>query len=239
MADSVWFVTPAWQRFALTAICLEQRKRVIERLAAHQIEARCVVIADDQNLDTARALGFDTVERDNEFLGRRFNDGMQYAGEHGAEWIVPIGSDSWIDPAYFLPLPNSDQTRTSPLYSAVTATHIAELRAKDAKGVGPYMFHRSLLEGCGFRPANDLLHRSIDRSTVAGINQPINWVEYNLHPYQYVGFRGFPHISPYNLLVEKLGVAEHEHPWIVLSAYYPDDLVSRVAKVLTAEYEAL
>ena len=100
---SVWFVTPAWRRFALSAVCFEQRRRVIDELAAHGIEAHCVVVADDRNLALAREAGFETVKRDNRWLGSRFNDGIEYAGLHGAEWIVPIGSDSWIDPAYFLP----------------------------------------------------------------------------------------------------------------------------------------
>jgi hypothetical protein len=236
---SVVFVTPAFQRLELTAICLEQRSRVIDHLVEQGIEAQCVVIADDENLDVARAFGFDIVEQNNEYLGRKFNDGMQWAGEHGADWIVPIGSDSWIDPQYFLPLPDPPETRTSALYCAVTDSRLAELRSQDRKGIGPYMFHRSLLETCGFRPASDTLHKSIDRSTVQGINQQINWVENNLHPFQYIGFRGIPHLTPYDLLVEKLGVREHTDPWTILSGYYPTDLVTRVRRVLTMQYEAV
>ena len=103
---SMWFVTPAWQRYELTAVCLRQRQWVIEQLADHGIEARCVVVADDENLDIARALGFDVVEQRNDRgLGRKFNDGYEHAARAGATWIVPIGSDSWIDPRYFLPAP--------------------------------------------------------------------------------------------------------------------------------------
>jgi len=236
---SVCFVTPAWGRFDLTEVCAWQRVNVIRTLAEHGIEAYAVYIADDANLDIALGCGFETVEQNNDFLGRKFNDGMQWAGEQGYDWIVPIGSDSWIDPKYFLPLPDPSETRTSPLYCAVTDTRLAELRSHDAKGIGPYMFHRSLLESCGFRPASDTLHKSIDRSTIAGINAPINWVEHNLHPFQYVGFRGFPHLTPYDLLVEKLGVREHSDPWTILSGYYPTDLVTRVRRVLTMQYEAV
>ena len=47
---SVWFVTPAWRRYELSAVCFDQRAAVIKTLAAAGIEAHCVVIADDGNL---------------------------------------------------------------------------------------------------------------------------------------------------------------------------------------------
>lgn len=225
----IFFVTPAWGRYELTAVCLEQRKLVIDHLATEGLEAHCVVIADDENLDTARAIGFDTVEQNNDGLGRRFNDGMQYAGEHGAEWIVPIGSDSWIDPAYFLPLPHN--TRTSGMYAAVAADRMALLDV-GGNGAGPYMFHRSLLEGCGFRPAEDHLKRNIDSSTIRGIGRPITWERRDLHSMQYIGFRGVPHITRYEDLKNIWGVSEVHDPLTALSEHYPADLVSRAMATL-------
>lgn len=230
------FVTPAWQRYDLTAVCLEQRKRVCDDLKAQGIEATCVVVTDDANMVVARTLGFEAFEQDNRWLGRKFNDGMECAARLGADWIVPIGSDSWIDPNYFIPLPDPSETRTSSNYCAVTDTKLGELRSRDTKGIGPYMFHRSLLEGCRFRPAADTLNRSIDRSTIQGITAPIHWVERSLHPFQYVGFRGFPTISPYEVLFDKLGVREYEEPWHILSEYYPVDLVHQVRHVLKEQY---
>jgi hypothetical protein len=123
----IYFVTPAWQRYELSEVCFEQRKRVIDRLNGYGIEAHCVVVADDANIDIALSAGFEIVEQDNEWLGRRFNDGIEYAARQGAEWIVPIGSDSWIDLAYFLPLPDTKWTRTSKMYAAVTSGRIGYL----------------------------------------------------------------------------------------------------------------
>lgn len=233
---SVWFVTPAFQRVELTAICLEQRRRVIESLAGAGVEAHQVVVADDENLDVARELGFATVERDNEWLGRKFNDGIEYAGKHGAEWIVPIGSDSWIDPAYFLPLPSSRETRTSAMYCAVEAERLAELRV-GRNGAGPYMFHRSLLVHSRFRPADDFVHRNIDRSTIAGIGRPIRWASRDLHPFQYIGFRGQPLLTTYERLISKWGVREHE-PWDILARHYDADLVDRARAALNVAVAA-
>lgn len=226
----IYFVTPAYQRFELTAVCLEQRQRVIDRLAGAGIEARCVVVADDENLDTARALGFDTVERDNEWLGRKFNDGIEYAATHGAEWIVPIGSDSWIAASYFTPEPDPSLTVTSALYTVVESERMAYLHVGN-RGAGPYMFHRSLLDP-NFRPARDDISRYVDSSTVAGITKPIEWHHRDLHPLQYIGFRGQPHLTPYKRLKEAWGVSESTDPWDQLAKHYPLDLVERARLAL-------
>lgn len=222
---SIWFVTPAWQRYQLSAVCFDQRLDVIRSLARHGIEARCVVVADDENLDLARGHGFEVVEQDNEWLGRRFNDGIEYAARAGADWIVPIGSDSWIDPAYFLPLPNRHVTRTSERYCAVTADRLADLRVASASGAGPYMLHRSILPP-GFRPARDDKKRSIDKSTIAGLARPPRWERCDVSPYQYVGFRGAVTLTPYEKLVAAWGLEERTDPWQVLAAHYPEQLVA-------------
>jgi len=124
---AVWFMSPAWQRFELSAVCFEQRRRSMDVLEAAGIEARCVIVADDENLDIARGLGFDVVEQDNEWLGRKVNDGFEYAFKHGADYIVPIGSDSWLDPEFLLPLHSPRVVRTSRFYAPVEIDRLAEL----------------------------------------------------------------------------------------------------------------
>jgi hypothetical protein len=227
---TLWFVTPAWQRYEITAICLEQRKRVIAELLSHGIEARQVVIADDENLDIARALDCDIVERDNEMVGRKFNDGMEYAGKHGAEWIVPIGSDSWIATDYFLDLDSPRYTRTSEAYCSVKSDVLAELWVSPdrlAHSAGPYVFHRTLLEPAGFRPSAEG-SVMVDTSTIRGIerHKRIRWRTHTVHPFQYIGFRAQPMMTSHNNLVRRWGVAKH-NPWSTLRRYYPPDLVER------------
>ncbi len=234
---TLWFVTPAWRRYDLTAVCLEQRSRVIDVLAANGIEARCVVVADDENLDIARSLGFDAVERDNLWLGRKFNDGIEYAGKHGASRIIPIGSDSWIDPAYFLPLTTRAFTMTASYYSVVTADRLAELNVSDTKGVGPYVFPRHALHP-KFRPAKDEISHGVDGSTVKGIRMMLRWRRRDVHPLQYVGFRGVPHLSSYQGLYDRWGVREHLDPWARLAEHYPLDLVERARAILVAQEAA-
>lgn len=228
---SVWFITPAWGRYELTAVCLEQRKRVIDQLTAHGVEAQCVVVADDENLDIARGLGFHTFERDNEWLGRRFNDGMEYAGKQGADWIVPIGSDSWIHPDYLLPLPPAGQSRTSQNYAVVESDRMAYLQVGMKNPAGPHMLHRSTFPD-GFRPAKDELHRYIDSSTLNGLHG-LSWEVRNIQGLQYIGFRGTPHLSPYERLWKAWGIVETTDPWGELAEVYPPDLVERAQACLS------
>lgn len=230
---SVWFVTPAFRRYEVSALCLEQRRWVIDRLAESGIAAQCVVVADDENLDIARSFGFATVERDNEWLGRRFNDGIEYAATHGAEWIVPIGSDSWIAPAYLDPLPDPKLTRTATRYALASRQALAELEV-GGNGVGPYMIHRRRLPKSR-RPAVDELSRGIDGSTLAGLRN-LRWEVRDLHPLQYVALRSTdPQLNPYKHLVKRFGVREYRGGrWERLAKVYPPDLVQRTRILLTS-----
>jgi len=230
----IYFVTPAWRRPELSAVCFDQRLDVIRALAGHGIEARCVVIADDENVDLALARGFDVVQRPNDGLSDRFNDGMEFAGRAGAEWIVPIGSDSWIDPGYFVGL-HASTTRTGQFYCHVTADRLGEARVRRRGGAGPYVLHRSLLAPSGFRPAAPGLARRVDSSTIRGIEQgagPLNWRPFHRHPFQYVGFRVAPYITSYQALMGAWGVREHSDPWAILARHYPADLVERARLAL-------
>lgn len=229
---AIYFVTPAWRRLALSAVCFEQRRRTIDELGLRGVEARCVVVADDENLELARAAGFDTVEQDNEWLGRRFNDGIEYAARAGADWIVPIGSDSFLDPVYLFPLPRRDRlVRSSPIYAIAERDRIGRCRVR-GDGAGPYMIHRSRLPP-GFRPARDRRARGIDRSTLAGLRRTVRFEQVELHPWQYVGWRGTPRMNDYDRLFAKIGVGEETDVRDVLVEHYPADLVDAAIAALS------
>ncbi len=55
---------------------------------------------------------------------------------------MPIGSDSFLDPAYLFPLPDGVM-RTSTLYAVAEPGRLGRLKVKNASGVGPYMIPRS------------------------------------------------------------------------------------------------
>lgn len=241
----IYFVTPAWRRFELTRVVLEQRRRVIDFLAQRDVEARCAVVANDLNAEIAASLGFDVVHRKNYALGRRFNDGIEYAARQGAEWIVPIGSDSFLDPAYLFPLPDEHTLRSSTLYAVAEPTRLGRLKVPHAGGVGPYMIPRAHLPP-SMRPADDWRKRGIDNSTLRGLKRGWTREWADLHPWQYVGFRRpgvdatHPQLNPYDKLYARVGVSEDHDVAEVLSEHYPPDLVDRalaacsVAEVVAA-----
>ena len=115
---------------------------------------------------------------------------------------------------------------------------MAELRVATASGAGPYVLAKSLLQASGFRPADDLLHKNVDSSTLNGIGQPITWEHRDLMPLQYVGFRGTPHITSYDRLITKWGVRERSDPWIRLAESYPADLVEAARRALSVRVAA-
>ena len=232
----LYFVTPAWQRYELSEVCFEQRRRAMAVLEDHGIETRCVVIADDENLDIARSKGFATVEQRNDLgLGRKFNDGYQYAAEHGATWIVPIGSDSWIHPFYFMPLPTRvNRVRSSHFYAAVAHDQMVVCNvAMERCPAGPYVLHRDLLKTTNYRPTGEELNRNLDSSTIRAL-PPFKWAHRDDHPLQYVGFRHPVHsITSYGALKNRWGVRESQDPWTELKGMYPADLVEAARKAIT------
>ena len=238
----IYFVTPAWQRFELTKVVLEQRQRVIDFLAERDVEARCVVVADDLNADIAAELGFDVVRKPNYALGRRFNDGIEYAARHGAEWIVPIGSDSFIDPAYLFPLPAKGVLRSSHLYALAEHDRLGRLRVDRGVGVGPYMLPSSCLPR-SLRPAEDWRKKGIDASTIRGLRNRWKLEFTDLHPWQYVGFRrsdadpSHPQMNSYDKLYRRIGVSQEYDVALRLSEHYPRDLVERALAACAAPTE--
>jgi hypothetical protein len=220
------FVTPAWQRFELTRVVLDQRRRAMDFLAERGVDARCIVVADDLNADIAESLGFDAVRVRNYALGRRFNDGIEAAARAGAEWIVPIGSDSFLDPAYLFSLPTEGVLRSSTLYAIAEPKRLGRLRVRNANGVGPYMIPRSHLPP-SLRPSDDYRKRGIDSSTLRGLRRGWQREMVDVHPWQYVGFRSQPQMNSYDKLYRRLGVGEEYDVAARLSEHYPADLVER------------
>jgi hypothetical protein len=168
---SLWFVVPAHGRFNLTAICLRQLRRTCDALTDEGIEASAVIIACDENLDTARALGFGTVERDNRFLSRRFNDGIQLACDPAfnprpVDYVVPCGSDDWVDYRLFLDLPPPDVVVGFQRLSFVREDG-SELMTRELDvlgGCGIRIYPRRVVAKLRYRPADEDRPRACDTS---------------------------------------------------------------------------
>lgn len=233
---SLWFVVPAHGRHELTAICLRQLRDTCDRL--DEIEATAVVISDDENLDTARSLGFGTIERNNQFLSRRFNDGIQLATDPGfnhrpADYVVPCGSDDWVHPSLFEELP-SHKTMIGFQQMCFVREDGLEMTARSVAyqgGCGIRIYPRWLMEQVGYRPADEDRRRGCDTSTLHNLqaNVPGMRVQHRAsEPWAIVDWK-----SPDEQVNAYGDLARHRalwtgDPWVDLDAHYPLDLIAEM-----------
>ncbi len=200
---SLWFVVPAHGRLELARICLTQLRRTCDALTAHGIEASAVVVADDGNLDTARDLGFATVERDNTFLSRKFNDGIQLACDpefnpRPATHVAMCGSDDWIDHRILHVLPSPDRILAFQQIAFVRedGTELIPHRVSYTAGCGIRVYPAELMAECGYRPAEEDRERACDTSILIGVRDALRAkgrdvpIAYNdQHPLQIVDWK--------------------------------------------------
>jgi len=206
---SLWFVVPAHGRHDLTNICLRQLRRTCDRLTDAGTQATAVVIACDENLDTARELGFGTVERDNRFLSRRFNDGIQLAldpahNPRPADHVVPCGSDDWAHPSLFDHLPADDQMIgfQNMCFVREDGLEVTARRISYPGGCGIRIYPRSLMATLGYRPADEDRVRGCDTSILYNLrraNPTMRIVELAPDPWKIVDWktRG-EQVTPYD-----------------------------------------
>ncbi len=239
----VSFVVPVHGREDLTRVCLRQLARTCEQARRFNVQATAVVVGDDTNMQVAEDLGFDTVRRNNDQVGRKFNDGYQYAAdpEFGgdADYVVPCGSDDWIDPQIFRLLPRHDTIGVFQRMGVVNADCTVLARARVigyAGGLGPRIIPRHLIALAGYRPADEHLNRAIDGSTYKGIfvalgkNAPRR-VCLDVHDLQIVDWKS-PEVqlNPYEKLRGYFR-GESADVWGELSDHYPADALDEMREI--------
>jgi hypothetical protein len=248
------FVSAAWRRYDVTRLALAQRAYLCDELAVRGHEATAVIVADDENLDIARSFGFETVEQSNAQLGRKFNDGIEFAcRELDAEHVVLIGSDDWMHVDLFDRLPADEAeprwptdeepvVTWAPVPEAITGREIAlvdlgrgllrRCRARGHYGAIPWILPRKALEPSGFRPVRDELTIGIDGSLVAGLGVQCEWVFADPHDLCRVDFKSDVNLNSYDAITSAIGHGEEEsEPWALLAARYPEHLVEMAREV--------
>ncbi len=236
MTAALWFVVPAHGRIELARICLEQLRRTCDALTDEGLEATAVVIADDANLETARELGFGTVERDNRWLSRRFNDGIQLAcdpryNSRPAHFVVPMGSDDWVDHRILLQLPERNRMlvgfkRMS--FVREDGLELARSLVDYDGGCGVRIYPRRLVQALGYRPADEDRARGCDTSILVNVKRAVRQTEIahrDVHDLQIVDFK-----SPDEQLNAYADVRRWRkrfvEPWSELASVYPLEAVS-------------
>ena len=252
-APTVWMVSPAWGRFTVTRLALAQRAHLTGELAARGINLQVLIVADDENLDIAREFGFRTLERPNDRLGLRFNDGIQHAAGEGADFITVVGSDDWVHPDLFDRLPADNPPEpvlstdrpfvswTPGVAEAVTGREIAivdlasgrlrSCRGTSRAGVIPWVFPRKALQPCGFRPVPDRQQRGLDGAMVAGLGVQPEWVFHDPHDLCRVDFKSPVNLNTYRNVTAAIGYGDERPAWNTLADRYPAELV-RMARAV-------
>lgn len=238
---TLWLVVPAHGRLALTAICLRQLRRTCDALTEEGIEATAVVIACDENLDTARALGFGTIERDNRFLSRRFNDGIQLACDPAynprpADYIVPCGSDDFVDHRILLELPPADTVLGFQRLSFVRADgeEISATCVDYVGGCGIRVYPRQVVARLGFRPADEDRYRACDTSILTNLRRAhpaLNVVHREIDPRQIVDWKSADEqVTPYESIFARHRGEKQSDPFGVLADVFPAEALEEMAE---------
>ena len=225
------FVVPVHGRHAIADACLRRLRAVVDEL---EQEASCVMVGDEPRFAAlADELAFEWIYAANEPLGRKWNDGYQYAAlELAADYFVPLGSDDVVHPRILERLPAAGEvacTRSSSMVSP-DGQRLVALQIGYAGGDGVRIFPRDVLEPLMFRPALEHKQRSVDGSIVdhcalAGVELRFDYRRTD--PWQIVDFKTD---SPdqRNSFASCLcfAVAERRDVWTVIGEHHGEELAA-------------
>lgn len=237
----LWFVMPVHGREAVTAVCLRQLRRTCDTLNTKGFDASAVVVGDDSSVDLAGELGFATVRRDNRQLGRKFNDGYQLACDpdynpRPVDYVVPVGSDDWVDPAIFGRLPSRHAIGVFRRLAVVDEhrERLAKLHITYRGGAGIRIIPRQLIQQANYRPSDEDRKRAIDTSTLVGITRanraqmpPLAVLD--VHPLQIVDWKtAGTQLNTYDSL-KAYSKEETTEVWSELAQVYPAESLEEMA----------
>lgn len=242
------FVVPAHGRAKLARICLTHLRHTCDQLTEHKIRASAVVIADDENLDTAADLGFATVERDNIFVSQKFNDGFDLAcnpahNPHPADFVVPCGSDDWIDWRILMTLPRPDTIRCFQRLTFVRedGLEMTSRQLHNQGGCGIRVYPRQVIERRWFRPADEDRKRACDTSILHNIQRAFPQVRLQhvgIDPRQIVDWKSpAAQLNPYESLRAHRPLATASDPFVGLRGIYPAEFLDEMQAHYTRSRE--
>ncbi len=234
---------PVSGRQQLTQICLRQLRRTCDSLTENGIEATAVVVGDDDSIGVAADLGFATVIRDNQFVSRKFNDGIQLACDptvnpRPAEFVMPIGSDDWIDWRIIREpiLPEHDEIVGFQHISFVRGDgrEITKTYLNVTGGCGMRLYPRQLLEPLGYRPAADDLYRGCDTSILTRVRianqQNVKVMNVDIDPRQIVDWKTpGAQLNDYDKVLRRHSDGEAtDDPFVELEPFFPAEALDEM-----------
>lgn len=251
---------PVHGRAGITRLCLEQKAHLLGELAALGVEAHILVVGDDENVATARELGFQVLERSN-VLGRKLNDGFEFACREGcADYVSFVGSDDWMLAEFMADLPAHNKVRSASVQAFVSpqGDELLVRRAKGSMGGAPWIIPTTLLERSEYRPilpdrehkmsgmdflvARGLMSRHFSPGRVIGRQAMAEKREmltlFDRSPtddLRMVDFKGSgEQITSWSLVLPKQRISlirSEPDPWAALATRYPLPLVERMQRL--------
>lgn len=223
------FITPAWGRVELSQIVFEQRADAIRWMNFLGFEAKQVVVGSDENIGAAKAFGFETELCMNFFLGMKFNYGYEAARELGATHVVPVGSDSFLDPQFIVdygPLPD-DEVVVSRNYAMVRED--GRERQHLQMSATSYVIPAALLDEVHWRPVESWRKRGCDTATLDAVGAMGRIIYRESHPLETVSFRTRGNqVSDYDAYYDVWGIAKTDDAFGGLTEFYPEHLVDKI-----------
>jgi len=147
---------------------LEHRAQTFEEAASLGVEAQCVCVGDFENVELARTLGFVGIESPN-ILGAKYNDGHQWAVEHGFDFSFHVNSDQAFDPRLLQAI---DQSPTDVLIQTrwMTAVHGTGIKAIQYRNpIWAMKAYPTELLARNPRPCEENIMKMCDTSTHEGV----------------------------------------------------------------------
>ncbi len=240
---SLLFVVPVHGRIGLAKICLRQLRRTCDSLIENGVAASAIIVSDAETLEALEpaALGFGWVRRDNYFLSRRFNDGIQLATDpkynpSPADYVVPFGSDDWADYSLFLePLPDARTIQGFQWMSFVRedGREISSTFLDYEGGSGIRIIPRELVAALGYRPADEDRERGCDTSILVNLRHAhgsnLRVKHFHLNERQIVDWKtSGEQLNPYET-VTTMRHSEHDpNPFEELAQFYPAEALEEM-----------
>lgn len=196
-----------------------------------------VVVANDKNLELADEFGHERLEFPNTYLGDKWNAGYVWGGQNGFDHLMPVGSDSLLDPELILHWLGLDEDLTRIPYSS----HYAVVRSDGRRridcvvtkgGGGGMMLPKHLLAPLQYRPVEGGRQKGCDGSTLRSVSRfrKVRLVPQDLdHRFAVVALQSSMQITSYDRLFARWGVhEERETPLDDLEPVYGADTVAEV-----------
>lgn len=188
-----------------------------------------MVVADDENLDLARAHGYDAVECPNDTMGRKWNAGFSHAASEGADIFVLIGSDDWLHPDALASLP-TDTISAADALDFVDLERGVLQHARAERQI-PWLIPRALLEPTSFTPFPDRIQRGTETLLWHALRHP-DFTHRGGAPG--VDFKTHESTGPYAGVANSIGDGIEHDAWTALAEHYPAHLVES-ARALSEE----